>query len=70
MTDAPTKIALTDEEVGGGRHHGEPQERHCLRCRVAFHSEWAGERICARCKSSTTWRSGVPVRPSPAKSGR
>lgn len=47
----------------------DPKVRHCLRCRAAFKSEWAGERICARCKSSNTWRSGVPVRAT-ASNGR
>jgi hypothetical protein len=33
-----------------------PKTRQCLRCQDTFHSEWAGERICAHCKSSATWR--------------
>lgn len=40
----------------------DPKERECLRCQAAFKSEWAGERICTRCKSSNAWRSGLPVR--------
>ncbi|MDX1709915.1 MAG: hypothetical protein R3316_02110 [Rhodovibrionaceae bacterium] len=32
--------------------------RKCLRCRERFESEWAGERICPRCKSSQAWKSG------------
>jgi len=40
----------------------DPKVRLCLRCRDEFESAWAGERICGRCKSSTTWRSGLPVR--------
>lgn len=40
----------------------DPKVRLCLRCRDEFESAWAGERICAHCKSSTTWRSGLPVR--------
>ena len=47
----------------------DPKVRKCLRCQVAFKSLWAGERICARCKSSNTWRSGIPVRAS-ASNGR
>lgn len=32
--------------------------RHCLRCRTPFMSEWAGERICRKCKSTMAWRQG------------
>ena len=35
--------------------------RRCLRCDGTFESEWAGERICPRCKSSAAWRSGMPL---------
>ncbi|MFC3050545.1 hypothetical protein [Kordiimonas pumila] len=35
-----------------------PKERLCLRCKVTFHSDWSGERICSRCKSSGVWKSG------------
>lgn len=34
------------------------KERKCLKCREPFPSEWAGERICKRCKSSGSWRNG------------
>ncbi len=34
--------------------------RDCLTCRAPFESEWSGERICRRCKSHRTWRSGAP----------
>ena len=34
------------------------QTRTCLTCGRSFTSEWAGERICRRCKSSSTWRQG------------
>jgi hypothetical protein len=37
--------------------------RKCLRCRDTFDSEWAGERICPRCKSSQAWKSGSYERP-------
>lgn len=39
--------------------------RKCLRCRDSFPSQWSGERICARCKSSTAWRNGEALRPRP-----
>ena len=38
-----------------------PKVRRCLRCETTFHSQWAGERICPRCKSSNTWRNGSPL---------
>jgi len=42
-----------------------PRERSCLRCRTTFQSEWAGERICGRCKSTNAWRSGDPIKSHP-----
>ncbi len=36
-----------------------PKVRNCLACRRAFTSAWAGERVCSKCKSSSSWRSGV-----------
>jgi hypothetical protein len=36
---------------------GEEKTRKCLICKTAFHSAWAGERVCRRCKSTSTWRS-------------
>jgi hypothetical protein len=45
-----------------GRLPGDvPKVRECLRCGTAFQSEWSGERICRRCKSSTSWRNGLPL---------
>lgn len=38
--------------------HDAPRTRQCLLCKAAFHSEWSGERICKRCKSSSAWRGG------------
>ena len=32
--------------------------RKCLMCEAPFFSEWAGERICRKCKSSKNWRNG------------
>jgi len=31
--------------------------RKCLMCRSEFTSEWSGERVCRKCKSSSVWRS-------------
>ncbi len=37
----------------------ERKTRKCLVCKAEFVSEWAGERICHKCKSSSNWRSGL-----------
>ncbi len=39
------------------REH-EQKHRRCLVCHKTFVSEWAGERICKRCKSTSVWREG------------
>ena len=39
------------------REH-DPKVRSCLACRQPFTSEWAGERICPKCKHSSSWRMG------------
>ena len=36
----------------------ERRTRVCLKCRKPFESEWAGERICRKCKSTAAWRNG------------
>jgi hypothetical protein len=36
----------------------EAKVRKCLMCREPFPSEWAGERICRKCKSTAAWRNG------------
>jgi hypothetical protein len=36
-----------------------PSGRACLRCKAIFDSAWAGERICPRCKGTTSWRNGA-----------
>ncbi len=40
------------------RHDDERKTRKCLVCKAPFLSEWASERICQKCKSSSNWRSG------------
>jgi hypothetical protein len=32
--------------------------RSCLLCSTRFESEWAGERICKKCKATAAWRQG------------
>ncbi len=36
----------------------DPKSRACLMCHKPFESEWAGERVCRKCKSTETWRRG------------
>ncbi len=64
MTELPKTDARNRGDVEDELHRGSPKLRLCLRCQNSFQSEWAGERICARCKSSSAWRSGIPVRAS------
>ena len=40
------------------RRDDERKTRQCLVCEAPFLSEWAGERICHKCKSKTKWRMG------------
>ena len=47
-----------------------PKTRRCLRCEATFQSQWAGERICSRCKSSNTWRNGSPLGSGASSSDR
>ena len=37
----------------------DPKVRDCLACLHPFASGWAGERVCPKCKSTASWRSGV-----------
>ena len=41
------------------RRDDERKTRKCLVCKAPFLSEWAGERICHKCKSKKIWRSGL-----------
>lgn len=43
-----------------------PKARRCLRCEDIFQSDWSGERICRRCKSTAAWRQGIPPQASSA----
>jgi len=57
MTDLPAADPPTDQAAGDTA-----RSRKCLRCAADFRSEWAGERICARCKNTSAWRAGSPLR--------
>lgn len=39
-----------------------PKKRPCLRCKSDFASQWSGERVCPRCKTSRAWKSGEQAR--------
>jgi protein-arginine kinase activator protein McsA len=65
MSDS-RNIEAPDDQL----NRDDPKVRLCLRCQTTFKSQWAGERICARCKGSTTWRSGIPVRAASAGNRR
>jgi hypothetical protein len=65
MTDSSTDDGSTRQESWDI-----PKVRRCLRCSTTFSSQWSGERICSRCKSSNAWRSGTPpLIVSPSKRG-
>ena len=34
----------------------QPKVRTCLLCKEAFNSDWAGDRVCKRCKGTVAWR--------------
>ncbi len=34
------------------------RERKCLMCTKTFESEWAGNRICKKCRTSSSWKEG------------
>jgi Zn finger protein HypA/HybF involved in hydrogenase expression len=34
--------------------------RKCLSCQTPFQSAWSGERVCPKCKTSSSWRAGTP----------
>lgn len=59
MSGSPAKDAPTDLPAPDVA-----KMRQCLRCRTGFVSNWAGERICSRCKSTNAWRNGSPHRSS------
>jgi len=50
-------ISPVDEELHELHRAGEEKTRKCLICKTPFQSAWAGERVCRRCKATSTWRS-------------
>jgi hypothetical protein len=65
MTNSPVRVARSDQPPSDI-----PKVRQCLRCQVTFPSEWSGERVCSRCKSSNAWRTGAPPRPNSTRRSR
>jgi hypothetical protein len=61
MTDTPSTDNTTFAAPDQVR-----KKRECLRCKSEFSSEWAGERICGRCKGSSAWKNGSPLRSGPS----
>lgn len=47
-----------DEKVMESEAKEAVKERKCLMCGQEFSSEWAGDRICRRCKATEAWRRG------------
>ncbi len=54
---APDEATSADEELHELHRAGEEKTRKCLICKTPFQSAWAGERVCRRCKATSTWRS-------------
>ncbi len=61
MTEPQSTVSPT-----GQAKQAESKCRNCLRCETSFQSEWSGERICPRCKSTAAWRAGTPTPAYPA----
>ena len=45
-----------------------PRPRICLSCGQNFLSQWAGERVCPRCKQSSAWRAGLSYKSAKLRS--
>jgi len=58
MAGPQTSKTLDDEPA----HAVDLKSRRCLSCEEIFASQWAGERICKRCKHSSAWHAGVAYR--------
>lgn len=54
----PSEVKAKVGKVSADLTPGEQKNRTCLSCGAPFESEWPGERVCRRCKSSATWRQG------------
>ena len=54
-----TKVLESSEADGEYARYDAIKARPCLKCQSTFESQWSGERICPRCKGSSTWREGI-----------
>ena len=55
--DEAVSASAAPEEQDDLHRAGEEKTRKCLICKTPFQSAWAGERVCRRCKATSTWRS-------------
>jgi len=53
----PTREAKQDTTQDDDAQY-ERKLRRCMMCGENFESDWAGERICRRCKSTEAYRRG------------
>ena len=53
-----TDVLESSEADGAYARYDANKTRRCLRCQTTFDSQWSGERICPRCKGTSTWREG------------
>ena len=61
MTDTPPPVRTgTAARIDDAPAVRQAKPRRCLLCSVQFDSEWAGDRVCHRCRRSSTWRQGIP----------
>ena len=51
-------IALPTKDEERQMHTQTQKVRKCLLCSTNFESEWAGERVCKKCKATAAWRQG------------
>jgi hypothetical protein len=58
VRSAESADAVCDEETAESGNRTLRLLRRCLGCLSLFDSEWAGERICRRCKGRARWRGG------------
>jgi hypothetical protein len=59
MTRGPSITTGINQIEIQNRVSGVSKFRKCLTCREDFQSEWAGQRVCTKCKKKAKWRSGA-----------
>lgn len=58
-SDPPRTMRRSRKAAKARRGATATKTRVCLMCNRPFESAWAGERICRKCKSTDTYRSGA-----------